>query len=48
MLASTAPKIAEYTTLAAIEPLWSIHSTMCRIACRRRPKPMRTSGTIVP
>ena len=24
-VASTAPKMAEYTTLAAIEPLWSMH-----------------------
>jgi hypothetical protein len=47
MLASTAPKIAEYTTLAAIDPDWSMHRITWRIDCRRRPKPMRVSGTMV-
>ena len=46
-LARTALKTPAYTTLVAIDPLWSTHKTISRNDDRFRPNPIRVSGITV-
>ena len=47
IVASTAANTLAYTTDGAIDPDWSMHSTMSRSVCPLRPKPIRVSGITV-